>query len=212
MKIFKRFIILFLLFLCYTLVCMVSYANSVSSDLSDSVFRLHIIANSDSEEDQALKLLVRDNVLSYMKEISEGVSSKEEVMHLMESHLSDFERIATETIVSKGYDHNVNLKIGKYDFPTKVYGDITLPSGIYDALKIEIGEAKGKNWWCVMFPTLCFVDLNSASLDDEAKGVLESSLNEEEFALISNQDNSHINFKFKLVEFFENMKISLANR
>lgn len=210
MKLFKRFFILFLLFICYTFVCAISYASSISSDLSESVFRLHIIANSDSKEDQDLKLLVRDNVLSYMKEISSDVSSKEEVMNLMNEHLDDFYDIARNTIVSEGFDYDVHLEIGKFDFPTKVYGDISLPSGIYDALRIEIGDAIGHNWWCVMFPTLCFVDVSSGSLDDDSKEILESSLNDEEFELIS-EDNSIVNLKFKIVEFFEDMKIAIAS-
>ena len=142
MKIFKRFCVLFLLFVLYVFVSAFSYADAVSSDLSDSVFRLHILANSDSEEDQNLKLLVRDNVLEYMKEISSNVSSKEEVIHLMDEHLNDFYEVARKTIISEGYDYDVNLEIGKFDFPTKVYGDIALPAGVYDALRIEIGEAK----------------------------------------------------------------------
>lgn len=141
MKFFKRFMILFLLFACYTFISAFSYANTVSCNLSESVFRLHIIANSDSEEDQNLKLLVRDNVLKYMKEISSNCSSKEEVMKIMDEHLADFHDIAIQTIQDAGFDYDVNLKIRKFDFPTKVYGDISLPSGIYDALRIEIGEA-----------------------------------------------------------------------
>lgn len=142
MKLFKRFSVLFLLLILYIFICAVSYANAVSEDLGDNVFRLHILANSDSDEDQALKLLVRDNVLSYMKEISGDVTSKEETMSLMESHLDDFYQIARDTIVNEGFDYDVSLEIGKFDFPTKVYGDISLPSGYYDALRIKIGEAK----------------------------------------------------------------------
>lgn len=104
-----------------------------------------------------------------------------------------------------------NYKFGNFDFPTKVYGDISLPSGMYDALRIEIGEAKGHNWWCVMFPTLCFVDVSSGALDEESKDILESNLETEEFELIS-ENNSEFHFKFRLVEFFENIKISLASR
>lgn len=211
MKIFKRFFIIFLLFVCYTFICAISYASSISSDLSNSVFRLHILANSDSEEDQALKLLVRDNVLSYMKEISSNVSSKEEVISLMNEHLDDFYGIAHKTILDNGFDYDVRLQIGEFDFPTKVYGDISLPAGNYDALRIEIGEAEGHNWWCVMFPTLCFVDVSSGSLDDDSKEVLESNLNDEEFELISS-DNTISNLKFKIVEFFEDIKISLASK
>ena len=211
MNLFKRCMIILLLFISYTCICAISYANAVSSDLAESVFRLHIIANSDTKEDQDLKLLVRDNVLSYMKEIASNVSSKEEAINLVNAHLDDFQKIARETIVSQGYDYDVSLEVGKFDFPTKVYGDISLPSGMYDALRIEIGEAEGHNWWCVMFPTLCFVDVSSGHLDDTSKGVLESSLSDEEFSLIS-EDNSFFNLKFKIVEFFEDIKISLANK
>ncbi|MCI8519432.1 MAG: stage II sporulation protein R [Clostridia bacterium] len=142
MKLFKRLLVLIVLFICYTFVCAFSYANTISEDLSNSVFRLHILANSDSEEDQSLKLLVRDNILEYMKEISSDVSSKDEVIRLMDEHLDDFYEVARQTIVSEGYNYDVKLEIGKFDFPTKVYGDIALPAGVYDALRIEIGEAK----------------------------------------------------------------------
>lgn len=211
MKIFKRFLILLILFACYTFICAFSYADATFSNISDSVFRLHIIANSDSKEDQDLKLLVRDNVLDYMKEISQGITSKEDAIFLMNEHLEDFHSIASKTIKDAGFDYDVNLKIGEFEFPTKSYGDISLPAGMYDALRIEIGEAEGHNWWCVMFPTLCFVDVSSGNLDETSKEVLESNLNEEEFQLVSS-DSIGINFKFKLVEFFENIKISLANR
>lgn len=210
MKFFKRALLLIILFLCYTFICAFSYASTVSSDIADSVFRLHIIANSDSEEDQNLKLVVRDNVLNYMKEIAPNISSKDEAISILSSHLDDFKDIALKTIKNAGYDYNVNIYVGKFDFPTKEYGDISLPAGMYDALRIEIGEANGHNWWCVMFPTLCFVDVSSGSLDEDSKGVLESSLTDEEFSLVS-EDNFGVNLKFGIVEFFENIKISLAN-
>lgn len=211
MKLFKRFLLLLTLFFCYTFVSAFSYARDVSADIANSVFRLHIIANSDTEEDQNLKLLVRDDVLKYMKQISKDVSNKEDVVTLMYEHLDEFQRIAKETIKNNGYDYEVRVKIGKFEFPTKEYGDIALPAGMYDALRIEIGKAEGHNWWCVMFPTLCFVDVSSGELDEESKGVLESSLNEEEYDLVSG-DNLGVNFKFKIIEFFEDIKVSLANR
>ncbi len=211
MKLFKRFLLLLTLFFCYTFVSAFSYARDVSADIANSVFRLHIIANSDTEEDQNLKLLVRDDVLKYMKQISKDVSNKEDVVTLMYEHLDEFQRIAKETIKNNGYDYEVRVKIGKFEFPTKEYGDIALPAGMYDALRIEIGKAEGHNWWCVMFPTLCFVDVSSGELGEESKGVLESSLNEEEYDLVSG-DNLGVNFKFKIIEFFEDIKVSLANR
>ena len=210
MRLFKRFLLLIVLFLFYTFICAFSYASSVSSDIADNVFRLHIVANSDTDEDQNLKLIVRDNILNYMKEIASSVSSKEEAVEIITSHLDDFYNIAIDTIRNAGYDYDVSLSVGQFDFPTKEYGDISLPAGIYDALRIEIGEAQGHNWWCVMFPTLCFVDVSSGSLDEGSKGVLEDNLSDEEFSLISD-DSADVKFKFKVVEFFENIKISLAN-
>lgn len=210
MNLVKRISIILILFILYTFICAFSYANTVSSDIADSVFRLHILANSDSEEDQALKLKVRDNVLAYMKEISSDISSKEDAITLMEENLDTFEGIALETIHDEDYDYDVNLDIGKYDFPTKTYGDISLPAGEYDALRIEIGKAEGHNWWCVMFPTLCFVDVSSGTLDEDSKEVLESNLDDEEYDLVSG-DNIGVNFKFKILEFFDDIRVSLAN-
>lgn len=210
MNMIKRISIILILFILYTCICAFSYANTVSSDIADSVFRLHILANSDSEEDQTLKLKVRDNVLEYMKEISSDVSSKEDAIALMEENLDAFEGVALQTIHDEGYNYDVNLSIGRFDFPTKTYGDISLPAGIYDALRIEIGEAKGHNWWCVMFPTLCFVDVSSGTLDEDSKEVLESNLNEEEYDLVSG-DSIGVNFKFKILEFFDDIRVSLAN-
>ena len=167
MNLLKRISIILILFIIYTCICAFSYANTVSSDIANSVLRLHILANSDSEEDQNLKLKVRDNVLSYMKQVSSNLSSKDAAIATLNEHLDEFKDIALTTIQDEGYDYDVNLSIGEFDFPTKNYGDISLPAGLYDALRIEIGEAKGHNWWCVMFPTLCFVDVSSGSLDEE---------------------------------------------
>ena len=96
----------------------------------------------------------------------------------------------------------MNINIGNFEFPTKTYGDILLPAGYYDALRVEIGESKGQNWWCVMFPPLCFVDISSGIVPEESKELLEENMNEEEFALISSNSDSKIQFKFKLLELF----------
>lgn len=208
-KVKYSILILFLLFL-YTITCAFSYVNAVSADLADSVFRLHVIANSDSEEDQNLKYIVRDNVLAYMNEICKGASSKEEAISIAKEHQDEFRQIALDTIAENGFDYDVHVEIGNFSFPTKTYGDISLPSGYYDALRIKIGEAKGQNWWCVMFPPLCFVDVSSGIVPDESKEVMKSDLSDEEFSLISNEDSSEISFKFKIIEFFQNAKIMTA--
>lgn len=203
------FLLLILLFL-YIFVCAFSYVNAVSSDIANSVFRLHVIANSDEKEDQELKLKVRDNVLSYMNEICENVTTKEEAILIANEHINEFKEIALNTIHENGYDYLVNIRIGNFSFPTKTYGDISLPSGYYDALRIEIGEAKGQNWWCVMFPPLCFVDVSSGIVPDESKETMKSDLSDEEFSLISDNEDSNVKFKFKLIEWFQNVKVMTA--
>ena len=198
----KMVIILSFLLFIYTTICAFSYAENVSYDISESVFRLHVIANSDSKEDQDLKYKVRDNLISYMNNICKNCNNKEEAIKIATKHKEDFKEIALKTIKDNGYSYDVNISIGNFQFPTKDYGDISLPSGYYDALRVEIGEAKGQNWWCVMFPPLCFVDITSGVVPEESKEQLEDDLSEEEFALVSEDSKPQIKFKFKILEFF----------
>ncbi|HJJ03511.1 MAG TPA: stage II sporulation protein R [Clostridiaceae bacterium] len=208
---FKRFLILIFLLFIYTIICAVSYVNAVSSNIESSVFRLHVIANSDSKEDQDLKYIVRDNILTYINEISKNASTKEEVIEIARNNIDTIKQIAQETVYENGYNYSVNIKIGNFAFPTKQYGDISLPAGFYDALRVEIGSASGQNWWCVMFPPLCFVDVSFGVVPEESKEVLQENLSYEEYNLLSeNQNNSDMNFKFKIVELFQNIGIKLA--
>ncbi len=197
-------ITLILLLFLYTIICSISYVEAVSTDISASVFRLHVIANSNSDEDQALKYKVRDSLLNYMNNICKDCSSKEEAINLVSEHQEEFKQVALETIRKEGYSYDVKIEIGNFEFPTKQYGDISLPAGFYDALKVEIGKAEGRNWWCVMFPSLCFVDISSGIVPEESKEELQNVLSDEEYAIISDNSNPGIKFKFKLLEFFTN--------
>lgn len=208
----KMVIILSFLLFLYISICAISYAQNVSTDIANSVFRLHVIANSDTDEDQNLKYLVRDNLLNYMNSICKDCASKEEAISIVEKNKDIFKQIAIDTITQQGYSYSVTINIGNFEFPTKHYGDISLPAGFYDALRVEIGEAKGQNWWCVMFPPLCFVDISSGIVPDESKDLMENSLSEEEFALVSNQSDNEIQFKFKLLEFFTNSGLITAKK
>ncbi len=201
----------FLLFI-YIFICAKSYVSAISSDLSESVFRLHVLANSNSEEDQSLKLKVRDSLLNYMNTICSSCSTKAEAISLVNKHKQEFQKIAENTIYENGYNYSVNINIGNFYFPTKNYGDISLPAGFYDALRVEIGNAKGKNWWCVMFPSLCFIDVSSGIVDDEAKNNLEKNLENESYNIISDKSSSEIKLKFKLIEFFAEKGLLTANR
>lgn len=208
----KMVIILSFLLFLYTSICAISYAQNVSTDIANSVFRLHVIANSDSTEDQNLKYKVRDNLLDYMNFLCQNCESKQEAISIVEKNKDTFEQIAKQTIKEEGYSYSVKINIGNFEFPTKNYGDISLPAGYYDALRVEIGEAKGQNWWCVMFPPLCFVDITSGVVPDESKELMENNLSEEEYALISDQSDSEIQFKFKLLEFFNNAGLITAKK
>ena len=199
----------FLLFF-YILISAFFYVDAVSSDISDSVFRLHVIANSNSDEDQNLKYKVRDSLLAYMNNLCSNCTSKKEAIEIVTQHQEEFKNVAIQTINNEGYSYNVNIEIGNFEFPTKQYGDISLPAGFYDALKVEIGEAKGRNWWCVMFPSLCFVDISSGIVPEESKADLKNNLSDEEYSLISNDSDYGIKFKFKLLEMFANSGLVTA--
>lgn len=213
----KLFLFILPLLFIYTLICSISYVNAISTDLQKNVFRLHVIANSDSEEDQNLKLKVRDNVIKYMNTLCSKTTSKEEAIEIANAHLNEFKEIALSTIKENGYNYDVNISIDNVFFPTKTYGDISLPEGYYDALRIKIGKAEGKNWWCVMFPPLCFVDVTSGIVPDDSKELLKENLSQEEYDLICNGNsedlnNTDITFKFKIVELLNNTKLMLASK
>lgn len=209
---FYRILLVLLLLIVFVCFSAYFYVTAVSSGISDSVFRLHVIANSDSDEDQALKLKVRDSLLEYMNSLCSSTSSKEEAMRIANEHIDDFTKIAQDVIAQNGYDYSVDVSVGSCDFPTKEYGDVSLPAGTYDALRVKIGSASGHNWWCVMFPPLCFVDVSSGIVPDESKEILHDTMSDEEYDLVTSSDSdSELTFKFKLVEFFENFRLKLAS-
>ena len=195
----KKFLIILFLFMTFFIITAHTYATQVSSNLSENIFRLHILANSDSDEDQALKLKVRDAILEYMNTLTENITDKQSVITLSRKHLEDFKTIAENIIQENGYDYPVNIEIGNFYFPTKYYGNISLPAGNYDALRIKIGKAEGQNWWCSLFPPLCFVSISSGVIDEEGKEYLKENLSDEEFAIVSSS-NPDITFKFKIIE------------
>ena len=209
----KMVIILTFLFFIYTTICAISYANYISTDIANSVFRLHVIANSDSEIDQNLKYTVRDSLLEYMNELCANCTSKEEAITIASQNLENFKEIALNTIKSEGFNYSVNVQIGNFEFSTKHYGDISLPAGYYDALKVEIGKAQGQNWWCVMFPPLCFTDVSSGVVPQESKEDLENSLTDEEFSIVSDNDNNFsFKLKFKILEILNDTGLITAKK
>jgi stage II sporulation protein R len=185
-----------------------SYSESVNTGLSDSLIRLHVIANSDSTEDQALKRDVRDVILDYMKSQLNSSQDIEQTRFIINQKMDEMTAIAKNQIAKEGKDYSVKVMLGSYPFPTKEYGDITLPAGNYQALRVVIGKGEGANRWCVLFPPLCFVDATNGSLPEDSKQKLKASLSEEEYSLLTSQGGNDLNFKikFKSVEVWQNSK------
>ncbi len=165
-------------------------------EISDQVLRVHILANSDSEEDQNLKLKVRDTLIKESEVLFENVHSKEDAKIVVEENLPYFVALAQSVVESEGYDYTVTGTVKNLCFDTRYYGDITMPGGFYDALQIKLGKAQGKNWWCVMYPSLC---LYSASDND----TLNEKLSAAQYNIISS--DTEFEFRFKVVEIFNSI-------
>lgn len=153
----------------------------IQKNIADNIIRLHVIANSDSDLDQSLKLKVRDEIIEGLQNTVSSSSSVDGAKQLLISEKDAIRNNALNVIYENGYDYDVNVSLGKRYFPAKSYGDLVFPSGDYDALCVEIGEASGRNWWCVLFPSLCFLDETSTIVPDESKEKLKDTLSEEEY-------------------------------
>ncbi|EOD01683.1 stage II sporulation protein R [Caldisalinibacter kiritimatiensis] len=178
-----------------------------------NLIRFHVIANSDSPEDQNLKRKVRDKVIKEMNQRFEDVKSINESRSIIKESLDDIKYLASEEVKNNGKDYNVDVHFGTSNFPTKTYGNFTLPAGEYEAVRVVIGEGKGQNWWCVMFPPLCFVDITHGLTNEKTKNELKQVLSEEEYNMIINAKNEEevpLKLKFKVVELLEKGKMRFA--
>ena len=165
--------------------------------IRDKMLRMHVIANSDSDADQELKLKVRDAVLTAGEEIFDGSVTAQEAEKKIQPHIDELKQTAINVIKSEGYDYDVQITVQKEYFNTRTYeNSVTLPAGYYTAVKVIIGEGEGHNWWCVMFPPMCL---------PAASGELDMSefLTEEETDIVENNGKYHL--KFKIVEIFEGL-------
>ena len=166
------------------------------SHIADEIIRFHVIANSDSKEDQELKLKVKEALVKEMAPYLSEANNIIEARDILSNNLTRMEEISQVIITQSGYEYPVKASLGHKIFPIKVYGDYTFPSGLYEALSITIGDGMGKNWWCVMFPPLCFVDETYSIVNEEAEEQLKYILTEEELDLLkNNKDNIKIKFK-----------------
>lgn len=184
----KRFELSIILALIFSVLLSFTSFSAYCNEIENGVLRLHILANSDSDKDQALKLAVRDSILENSENIFESASNKEDALKNAKENLPKIIGTAKETIKENGYDYSVSGEVEKCYFNTRVYDNFTLPAGYYDAVRIKIGSAKGKNWWCVLFPEVCI----SASAN------LKDTLSDGSVEKIENPQNYKV--KFKVVE------------
>lgn len=190
-----------------------SYSENINKGLESNLIRLHVIANSDSPEDQSLKRDVRDAILAYVRNELKGSDNVENSREIIKNKITEIADTARKVIAEKGRSYGVRTIFGEYPFPTKVYGDIVLPAGEYQALRVIIGDGRGANWWCVLFPPLCFVDVTHGTVPDSVKDDLKKVLSEEEYDIVTSSDNESeipIKIKFKIVEMFQDSKVRLA--
>jgi stage II sporulation protein R len=176
---------------------------SVQSSLENKLIRFHVIANSDTAQDQALKLKVRDKVLEYIYPKLKASKSIEESREIIKANDEAIKKIALEVIKKQGYSYIVDTKLSKTNFPVKTYGNITLPQGEYEAYRILIGNGSGQNWWCVMFPPLCFIDITKGEVAyKDTEKAMKQVLSDKEYKAIDNSNSDKIVVKFKVFELF----------
>ncbi len=199
----RFFALFFTLTLLFTII--LSYAKTASANISDAVVRLHIVANSNTKADQQLKLQVRDRILRDTASIFNQSENPSDALDRARANTDYIKAVAQAEIRRLGFDYTVSVDVGETQFPTKVYGNISLPQGKYNAVNIRIGKAKGENWWCVMYPPLCFAE-GIVSAPDDAKNRLKDSLSPSEYKLITKSSESvPVEIKFKLVEIFQKL-------
>lgn len=186
-------------------VAVTAYSDGIQEDLQDNLIRLHIIANSDGGADQAVKLKVRDAVLSKMHEETQNKSRGEII-----KNLDEIEKTANRVLDENCLDYTASAVYGKFYFPKKEYRGMTLPSGEYYGVRIVLGNGNGHNWWCVMYPPLCVSEEGSAGLDEEAKELLKNSLNTETYDIVTQSDKKVV-VKFKAVELVQELREKLKN-
>ena len=175
------------------------------AELYDNVIRLHVLANSDSEEDQALKLTVRDAVLKKTQTLLENVDSKEEAEAILRQDLPVIEQTARDALRAAGAENTVTVELGQESYPTREYERLAFPAGEYLSLRVMIGEAEGQNWWCVLFPPLCLTAATAQSEQETEAVCLSAGLSGEQYRMIADTDETKYKLRFKILEVAEEL-------
>ena len=174
---------------------------NVQKETAEEIIRFHVRANSDSKEDQALKLKVKDSIVLYLQEELKDARCLDEARNILYDGRDEIKNIALNVIEEEGYDYPVEVYFEEAYFPMKVYGDMSFPPGVYEAFRVDIGASCGKNWWCVLYPPLCFVDSTYSVVPDSSKEQFKDILSEEAYAAICDDGAYTYEFRFKIFTF-----------
>lgn len=185
-------------------------ANSeqIQTELSEKLLRLHVIAASDSDEDQATKLLVKDETVSILQDLLSDCSDKEDFITTLSSYLPILQQTLQDFLFSINCPQTVTVSLEYTYFPVKLYGDLVFPSGFYDALRVVLEEGKGQNWWCVLYPPLCFTDVCTMSVPEQSKTQLEETLSDNAWNSIQmdcQTKNDTPKIRFWIVDFIKDI-------
>lgn len=172
--------------------------------IAEQIIRLHVIANSDTDEDQELKMKVKETIVTYLRGEMQDATSVDEARQAIREHLPEIEEIAAEKMRAEGYEYTAEATLGESYFPVKEYGDLTFPAGNYEALRVRLGESAGHNWWCVMYPSLCFVDSTYQVVPDASKERLKDSLTSEEYDSLLD-GGEEVSYSWKAGEWLKNL-------
>ena len=154
---------------------------ALASRIAPSILRFHVLANSDSSEDQAMKLEVKDFLLEKIRTEAGENTGKQELCQYLAEHRDDLEKAAGELIRSRGFSYGASIRLEICEFPARTYGDMTFPAGTYEAVRVLLGEGQGKNFWCVLYPSLCYTDSLQAVMPEDSENTLKALLPEEDF-------------------------------
>jgi stage II sporulation protein R len=180
-------------------------SNTVQEGLASEILRFHVIANSDSEADQALKLKIKGELTKDLRPKLEHARDIVEARKILQDNLKEMEKISNDIINESGFNYTATASIEKGYFPLKVYGDLSLPPGEYEAVRVELGLAKGQNWWCIMFPPLCFVDSTYSVVPDSSKEQLKYVLTDEEYDSIVSKKEVKVKVKSKIISWIKDI-------
>ncbi len=170
------------------------------AEIYDTVVRLHVLANSDSEEDQQLKLKVRDEIIGIITPAVSECDSQEAAIAAIGSVMNEIEQKALQTVKDNGYDYDISVTVGREYYPTKDYESCSFPEGEYVSLKVCIGDAEGQNWWCCLFPPLCLSAASEQAKIDNEEAFIQAGLTSEQYRIITDTDDTKYKVRFKILE------------